>query len=290
MDLRIASVMELERRLSERLASVKDGEPGAPGRDGVDGRDGAPVAVEEVREMVRIECERVLATWDRPKDGASISIEDVSPAIEEAVARAVASLPPAKDGRDGVDGKDGRDGVDGKDGERGSDGAPGKLPPVSGWQDRVHYEGEVVTWRGSLFQAMRDTGKDPGHDDWQCIVVAGANGNDGQDGRSFVIRGTWLEINEYRHMDVVALNGASFVAKRDNPGPCPGDGWQLMAAQGKRGAPGEAGRPGLRGERGEAAQALLSAAINDDGLLTLIAGDGSRVECDLYPVLARLKH
>lgn len=289
LDLRIAAVSELERRLVDRLGSIRDGEPGVAGRDGTDGRDGTSVAEDVVRVMVKAECERILATWERPKDGESLTIDDVAPAIDEAVSRAVSALPPARDGRDGVDGKDGRDGLDGKDGERGSDGSPGKLPIVSDWRDRVHYEGEVVTWGGSVFQAMRDTGKEPNHDDWRCIVVAGANGSDGKDGRSFTIRGTWLEINEYRLMDVVALNGASFVARRDNPGTCPGDGWQLLASQGKRGAPGEAGRQGMRGERGDAAQAVLAASVTDEGLLMLIGGDGATVECDLYPVLAKLK-
>ena len=42
--------------------------------------------------------------------------------------------------------------------------------------------------------------------------------------------------------DVVALNGGSFVALKDKPGPCPGSGWQLVASQGKRGVAGEKGR------------------------------------------------
>jgi hypothetical protein len=33
----------------------------------------------------------------------------------------------------------------------------------------------------------------------------------------------------------------------DDPGPCPGDGWQLITAHGARG---ERGSPGPRGERG----------------------------------------
>ena len=39
--------------------------------------------------------------------------------------------------------------------------------------------------------------------------------------------------------DVVALNGGSFIARKDVPGPCPGPGWQLIASQGRRGAAGE---------------------------------------------------
>ena len=48
-------------------------------------------------------------------------------------------------------------------------------------------------------------------------------------------------------LDIVALNGGSFIAKRYNPGPCPGDGWQLIASQGKRGDKGERGLQGISG-------------------------------------------
>ena len=56
------------------------------------------------------------------------------------------------------------------------------------------------------------------------------------------IRGTFDPQAKYVACDVIALDGASFVARRDNPGPCPGPGWQLLAQQGKRGKAGEAGR------------------------------------------------
>jgi hypothetical protein len=41
------------------------------------------------------------------------------------------------------------------------------------------------------------------------------------------------------------------IAKRDNPGVCPGDGWQVMSRQGKPGLRGENGERGLRGEKGD---------------------------------------
>ena len=42
-------------------------------------------------------------------------------------------------------------------------------------------------------------------------------------------------------------NGGSFIARQDNPGVLPGDGWQMIARQGQRGVAGEKGE---RGERG----------------------------------------
>jgi hypothetical protein len=238
LDARIASVAALERQVQERLASLKDGEPG---------RDG--------------------------QDGASLTLDDVAPMIAEAVERAVSAMPAPKDGRDGVDGAPGRDG------EPGKEGPEGKLPIVREWSDVVHYEGEVVTHDGATYQALRDTAKQPPHDDWRCIASAG------RDGRSFSIRGTYADGEEYRALDVVALNGASFAARYDNPGACPGDGWQLIAAQGKRGAPGERGAPGGRGEAGPK---IERASVDDEGLLVIVNADGSRVECDFYDVLRKL--
>ena len=88
-------------------------------------------------------------------------------------------------------------------------------------------------------------------------------------------------------MDVVVLGGASFAARTDDPGPCPGDGWQLIAAQGKRGNLGERGPAGPKGERGESAAPVIAVSVSDEGMLTLKNGDGSVVSCDLYPVLSK---
>lgn len=198
-----------------------------------------------------------------------------------------------KDGRDGADGRDGvdgatgergADGLNGKDGEPGKQGPAGKLPLVKAWLDTVHREGEVVTHEGGTYQAIRDTGKAPPHADWTCLAAPGRNG---ADGRSIVIRGTHSDDAEYSALDLVALNGGSFIAKRDDPGPCPGEGWQLLASQGKAGKPGDRGIPGPAG-RGEPGFPVTSASIDGNGLLTLVNGDGSTVECDMYPVLSKL--
>ena len=65
------------------------------------------------------------------------------------------------------------------------------------------------------------------------------------------MRGTFDETADYRRLDVVALNGGSFVALKDAPGPCPGPGWQLLASQGKRGVAGARGERGDRGSKGD---------------------------------------
>jgi hypothetical protein len=183
-------------------------------------------------------------------------------------------------------GEPGRDGLDGKDGRDGKDGAPGKVEMIKAWEDRVHYAGEIVAFNGATYQAQRDTGRLPETDDWACIAARGA---DGRDGRQIVIRGTHDAAYTYSELDVVAMNGASFVAKRDDPGPCPGDGWQLMAAQGKRGAPGERGVMGEKGERGQPGPGVVDASVNDEGVLQIRHADGSTVAADFYPLFDRMR-
>jgi hypothetical protein len=85
-------------------------------------------------------------------------------------------------------------------------------------------------------------------------------------------RGTWSKLATYRQNDIVAHNGASFIALRAKPGACPGPGWQLLASQGKR---------------GERTAAVAGLAISDSGVLTVRCGDGSVKTLDLGPVLRK---
>lgn len=302
LDGRVLSVIDLERKLTERLATLKDGEPGPAGKNGRDGFSLRDFDTELLTDGKTVRFKFL-------QNGTDDSYEyeehhDLKFAVRDGVdgKDGTDGIPgvdgkdgsPGRNGADGLPGQNGRDGVDGKDGERGPEGSPGKLPTVKAWEDRVFYEGDVVAIDGRSFQALRDTGREPPHVDWICIAERGADGadgkdgTDGQDGRSFRVRGTWLEIvDDYRSLDVVALNGASFIAKRDNPGACPGEGWQMIAGQGKRGQPGQKGD---RGERGEAGLPVVAAQIDGEGILTLTNGDGSQVTCDLYPLLSKLAH
>lgn len=275
----------IERQIAEAVAVMPPARDGKDGRDGRDGQsiDGVDVDIidrdtivlritmGDIDHAFEIGLPEGVAGKDGidgkdgrdgsdGKDGASVTVEDVRPLIDEAVAKAVSEIPAPKDG------------VDGKD---------GKLPIVKAWEDRVYYEGEVASFDGGVYQAARDTGKAPTHGDWTCIV---SKGRDGEDGRSFTVRGTYEADGEYDHLDVVAMNGAAFVARCANPGPCPGEGWQMIAMQGKPGKPGQS----VKGDRGPAGPGLQFMAIDDNGLLTVRNADGSTVECDLYPVLSRL--
>jgi hypothetical protein len=116
---------------------------------------------------------------------------------------------------------------------------------VKSWTpETVFYAGDVVAYDGGTFQAKRDTGQQPSHADWVCLATAGRDGN------GITVRGTFDATAEYRRLDVVALNGGCFIARRDAPGPCPGPGWQLLASQGKRGVAGARGERGPKGDPG----------------------------------------
>jgi len=157
---------------------------------------------------------------------------------------------------------------------------PARFPLVRAWEDRVHYEGAVVACGGATWQATRDTGREPPHEDWVLLAAPGAAG------RGFSVKGTFAKSGAYRALDVVACDGASFIALVDDPGPCPGEGWQLMSSRGRAGKPGERGPAGQAGPPGPGAASL---ALSDDGVLTLSLSDGSTLSVDFYPLLAQLK-
>jgi len=83
------------------------------------------------------------------------------------------------------------------------------------------------------------------------------------------IRGTHNPNAKYSVNDVVAKEGGSFIARKNDPGPCPGDGWQLLARQGARGI---AGPPG---ERGPSGRSIVSWKVDRQHFLVIpIMSDG----------------
>lgn len=265
-------------------AHIKENPPqaGADGRDGRDGADGAPG-----RDGINGE------KGEPGRDGTGIAAIMIDPDGQLFVTLTdgeTKELGPVvgRNGADGIPGRDGKDGAAGEVGAPGPIGPAGKLPLVRAWRDTVHYEGDVVHHAGACWQAVRDTGRAPPADDWQIIASAGqagADGRDGVDGRSFVHRGTWAADAAYTDMDVVVLGGSAFVAMKDDPGVCPGAGWQLLAGRGSKGPAGERGATGPKGDPGAP---VIRASVDDAGMLGLVNGDGTIVECDLYPLLSRL--
>lgn len=119
--------------------------------------------------------------------------------------------------------------------------------------------------------------------------VPGPAGERGADGRALAFRGHWKAAEAYEALDVVMLDGSSFVAVSDAPGACPGEDWRLLSPRGKAGPPGPAGPIGERGYPGPPGPLPQALVVDDEGMLTLRYSDGSRLECDLYPVLAKLR-
>jgi hypothetical protein len=118
--------------------------------------------------------------------------------------------------------------------------------------------------------------------------IPGPPGEPGSDGRTLAPKGAWKPAGAYEALDVVMLDGSSFIALHDAPGACPGDGWRLLAGRGKSGPPGMAGPIGERGYPGPPGAVPVGLEIDDQGLQTLRFGDGTTLTCDLYPLFARL--
>lgn len=151
--------------------------------------------------------------------------------------------PPGPQGERGVPGVPGAQGKQGEVGPPGPIGPTGLVAEVRAWDpERPTYKHELVSHRGATWQASQDTVKQPGISTghWRLIAAAG---------RGLTIRGPFVPTDEYAELDVVTLNGSWFVAIKDAPGPCPGDGWRVgpsgrKGERGDQGPPGPAGAPG----------------------------------------------
>jgi hypothetical protein len=151
-------------------------------------------------------------------------------------------------GERGFKGDRGDPGDKGEKGDQGAEGPAGRLPLIAEYEPkRVYYRAECVTWIGSCYQAIHDTGEPPSdREAWRLLAASG------RDGVSPMVRGTYDKSEDYRALDIVMLNGSSFIARHDAPGKCPNrDGWQCLAMVGKRGDKGEGGPRGAKGDHGE---------------------------------------
>jgi hypothetical protein len=219
-------IVQWDQMITDKLITLQDGKNGRDGIDGKDGIDGAQ-GLEGAAGPQGL----------RGLQGEKGEAGPIGPA-----------------GKDGIDGAAGSPGERGERGADGANGAPGKLPKVKQWlEGSVQYEGDVVTHAGGLYQALKDTGKTPGTNDWICLAAPGVNGKDGrdgEDGKSLTIRETFDATQKYNALDVVTLDSKWFVARYDDPGMCPGPGWKAGPGIGKTGKPGPRGERGSKGEPG----------------------------------------
>jgi hypothetical protein len=251
----------LEQTINERLAAVRDGRDGEPGPIGPQGERGLPGERGEAGPAGR-----------DGRDGEQGPPGEPGERGERGFQGERGEAGP--EGAKGADGLPGEPGPQGERGERGPEGPPGKLPVVKAWSDRVHYEGEVTAHGGATYQAIRDTGQEPGRsDDWICLAAPGRDAIEPEH------RGLYEADGEYRRLNIVALDGGAFIALRDDPGPLPGDGWRQLVARGKPGKPGdkgEKGERGFKGEQGPVAPALVGWRLDRcDYIAVPVMSDGS---------------
>jgi hypothetical protein len=141
-------------------------------------------------------------------------------------------------------------------GPPGRAGQDGKLTPAKQWEaECVYYENDLVVYEGGLFQALQDTGQPPTHArHWLCVATAG------RDGRMLRHCGEFNADRTYQQLDAVSLDGNSYIATVDDPGPLPGEDerWRLLAAAGKDGTIGPQGERGERGPIGPRGEPALT--------------------------------
>jgi hypothetical protein len=122
------------------------------------------------------------------------------------------------------------------------------------------------------------------------VGPAGPPGPQGPVGYVGRVHGLWDPAGSYRAMDVVTFKNSEYRAVRDDPGPCPGDGWRegargMRGERGERGSKGEpgerglagaAGARGLPGERGERGEQGLKGEKGDRGFTGAVGPAGAR--------------
>jgi hypothetical protein len=288
-ELRQLVTEQINARLSE-IRSGADGAPGPAGPPGAKGEPGDPGAKGDQGD--KGEAGDKGEPGDKGDPGAKGEPGDPGAKGDQGN-KGEAGEPGAKgepgiqgergeDGRQGEKGEEGRQGEQGPpgaQGEPGKAGTPGQLKGARPYAEgAVHYEGDIILHQGGTYQARCDTARAPPHEDWACIAAKG------RDAAMPKVAATYREGETYSFLTIVALNGSSFIARTDDPGPCPGDGWQLIASAGRpgkhgpKGEPGEAGSRGERGLPGEKAPTILGWQVDREAYAaTPIMSDDSEV-------------
>lgn len=170
--------------------------------------------------------------------------------------------------------------IKGDPGDRGEPGPRGSFDAPRAWEEGVHYQGGLTFLDGSTWCALRDTAARPPHDDWAPVALAGRNGSDARSGDA---RGLYDPQAAYLKLDRVSLDGSEWLAKCDEPGPLPGDGWMLSAKPGRQGKPGDRGP---KGDRGEPGIGFDNIEITDYAFVLKLTS-GKRVTVDLRSMFER---
>lgn len=250
----IADTSAVIQELTRDLAEMRQGQLTAEARAVEDAKErlvqgeqlrGIEAAIEALPTAESVEA-RVLSVIEQrhAEARAAIDLEMAEARAQIAAATDAALLRLSNDilvratpGRDGKDGHDGRDGKDGHDGASGTDGLSGK----DGEQGERGIQGEIGP---SLIVAGAETRtlSDPRDHEIVFTMSDGSTSAVMISTPGMVLKGVFDDTAEYRQGDMTHLNGHFWIAKRDQPGPVTnGDGWVMLASQGKRGAKGDIG-------------------------------------------------
>jgi integrin beta 3 len=146
------------------------------------------------------------------------------------------------------------------------------MTTVKTWSpDVISYRHAIISHAGQTWQALKDTATEPAEGaDWALLAARGA------DGAGINPQGKYEPDSTYLKGDAVAADGSLWIARCDEPGPLPGDGWMLAARAGGK------GRPGDRGLQGAPGAGIVSGRF--EGMdLVLGTDDGRAVRIDARP-------
>lgn len=161
----------------------------------------------------------------------------------------------------------------GDPGDRGEPGPRGSFNAPAAWVEGVHYQGGLTFLDGSTWCARRDTAARPPHDDWAPVAMAGIDGISGE------ARGLYDPDAAYLKLDRVAMDGSEWIARQDDPGPLPGDGWMLSARAGSKGKTGDRGLMGPPGDKGADGIGIAEVTVRDFSvILEMTDGRTSRID------------
>jgi hypothetical protein len=146
----------------------------------------------------------------------------------------------------------------------------------------------MVAHNGALYQARKDTAQAPGGSDWVCVA------HHGRDAITPTVRGAFDAHEAYAELDIVSFDGCAYIARSDNPGLCPGEGWEPLSKRGAKGRRGEAirgpqGEKGAKGEKGDDALEIVSWSYDAPGYraIPFMSNGKPGKELDLRPFFER---
>lgn len=180
-------------------------------------------------------------------------------------------LATVKDGKDGDRGEKGDEGPAGPKGDQG----PGGLDGSNGADGRDGTDADMDALQRRLEELV-------------AAIPAPQDGKDGADGKDAYageVKGVFSEEETYLARDIVKFDGSSWIAKTDEPGPIPGDGWVQLASKGKRGDRGEKGERGAEGKHGMNGAQPIALAIDSETMeFRMILDNGEECAADFYPI------